>query len=283
VKATLDQDGTKLRVPLTSPVSREVRWAVSFQPAQIKHATPAAVTELKATSLFPGVNLSWGDGSADSYRIERNDGKVFDSSVNSFIDTSAKYGTTYQYRVTALNVGGAESPAANVEIIMITIPTSPPAPPLPTVYISDLIPTQMTSGWGSPVPNKAIGGGSLHIDGKTYAKGIGVHANATSVYDIPKNATRFVAVVGIDGSQLGDPRASVVFEVYGSVKEMGEKPVLLGRSFLLSKGTLRNWAFDLELNARFKELHLVVTDAGDGIAADHANWVDAGFIIGTGK
>lgn len=39
----------------------------------------------------------------------------------------------------------------------------------------------------------------------------------------------------------------------------------------------------LTLAAIFKELHLVVTDADDGIAADHADWVDAGFIIGEGK
>lgn len=283
MQASFEQDGPKLRVILTSPTSREVKWTVSFEPAQIKLATPTAVTDLKATSRFPGVDLSWGDVPADSYRIERNDGVVFNSSLNSFTDTSAKNGNTYQYSVKAMNWSGAESPEANVEITLITIPTSPPAPALPTIHLSDLTATRVTSGWGSPTPDKSIGGGPLLIDGKTYAKGLGVHAGATSVYDIPKNATRFVAVVGIDDSQKGDPRSSVVFEVYGNVKEMGEKPVLLGRSFMLSKGTLRNWAFDLELNTRFKELHLVVTDAGDGIAADHANWVDAGFIIEPGK
>ncbi len=74
------------------------------------------------------------------------------------------------------------------------------------------------------MPNKSIGGGPLRIDGKTYAKGIGAHANAISIYPIPKNATRFVAVVGIDDSQKNDPRSSVVFQVFGNVKEMGEKP-----------------------------------------------------------
>ncbi len=64
---------------------------------------------------------------------------------------------------------------------------------------------------------------------------------------------------------------------------MGEKPVLIAKSPVLSDKSLRNWTFNLELNARFKELHLVATDAGDGIAADHADWVDAGFITGTEK
>jgi hypothetical protein len=37
------------------------------------------------------------------------------------------------------------------------------------------------------------------------------------------------------------------------------------------------------LNSRFRQLRLVVTDAGDGIAADHADWVDAGFMTGPGQ
>jgi hypothetical protein len=68
-------------------------------------------------------------------------------------------------------------------------------------------------------------------------------------------------MVGIDDSQKSDARSSVIFEIYGNAKEMGEKPVLLARSPVLSNATLRSWAFDLELGTRFKELHLVVTDA----------------------
>jgi hypothetical protein len=75
----------------------------------------------------------------------------------------------------------------------------------------------------------------------------------------------------------------VVFQVYGDVKEMGEKPALIAESPVLSDKSLRTWAFNLELNTRFKELRLVVTDAGDSIAADHADWVNAGFISGPGK
>ena len=35
----------------------------------------------------------------------------------------------------------------------------------------------------------------------------------------------------------------------------------------------------MELNARFKEVHLVVMDGGNGVASDHADWVNAGFVI----
>ena len=90
--------------------------------------------------------------------------------------------------------------------------------------------------------------------------------------------TKLQVVVGLDDEKLSDPRSSVTFEVYGDVKEMGEHPALLAKPPVLSSKTVRSWAFNVELDARFKELRLVVTDAGDGIASDHADWVNAGFI-----
>jgi hypothetical protein len=283
VKARLQQDGPKLRVALTSSTSREVKWTVNFEPAKIEVAPPPSVTLLKASADFHGANLTWADDRADAYRIERNDGIVFNSTVNSFTDASVQNATAYHYSVTALGWMGTASPAATVEIIIPKAPERPATPPAPTIRLGDLKATRMTNGWGEPVPDKSIGGGPLRIDGKTYAKGIGAHANAISVYPIPENATHFVAVVGIDDTQKNDPRSSVVFQVFGNVKEMGEKPVLIAESPVLSDKSLRSWTFNLELSTRFKELHLVVTDAGDGIAADHADWVEAGFIVGTKK
>jgi len=119
------------------------------------------------------------------------------------------------------------------------------------------------------------------VDGKTYAHSLGCHANALVVYAIPTGAKRFVAVVGLDDEQKNDERSSMTFEVYGDVKEMGETPELLAKSPVLSPKTLRTWAFNVELTERHKELRLVVSDAGDGIASDHADWVDAGFVLPT--
>jgi hypothetical protein len=86
------------------------------------------------------------------------------------------------------------------------------------------------------------------------------------------------AATCIDDAARKDERPSVVFEVYGDVLEMGEKPVLLAQSPVLSAEELGSLNFNVELNARFKEVRLVVTDAGNGIASDHADWVNAGFI-----
>jgi hypothetical protein len=40
VKATLQHDGTNLRVAITSPVSRDVQWQVQFAPASIRSSAP---------------------------------------------------------------------------------------------------------------------------------------------------------------------------------------------------------------------------------------------------
>ena len=90
-----------------------------------------------------------------------------------------------------------------------------------------------------------------------------------------------MAVVGLDDEVKNDPRSSVVFQIYGDVKEMGEKPVLIAESPVLCDQSIRSWAFNVELNTRFKELRLVVSNGGDGNAADHADWVDAGFLTGS--
>lgn len=282
VKTSFKQDGPKLRVSLISTTSREVKWSVRFEPAKAEIAPPSAVTDLKAAADYHGVTLTWAPDPADSYRIERNDGTLLESSINTVTDPNARNGTTYRYQVTALGWNKTVSPPESVEITpqQLKRPTTPPAP---TIRLSELKPSQIESGWGNPDTNKSISGGPLVLDGKTYANGIGVHANALAAYPIPEKSTRFVAIVGIDDSQKKDPRSSVVFQIYGDVKEMGEKPVLIAESPTLSDKSLRTWAFNLELNTRFKNLRLVVTDAGDGIAADHADWVDAGFITGTGN
>jgi hypothetical protein len=52
VKAAFRQDGPKLRVALTSPASRDVKWTVTFEPATIEATPPPAVTQLKVGADF---------------------------------------------------------------------------------------------------------------------------------------------------------------------------------------------------------------------------------------
>ena len=110
------------------------------------------------------------------------------------------------------------------------------------------------------------------MNGVVYENGLGVHAPSNMAYTIPKGARRFVATVGIDDAKRTDDRSSIVFKV------MGEPPVLLARSPVLRNAERRVWHFDVELPERLREIRLIVEDAGDGKAADHADWVNAGFV-----
>jgi hypothetical protein len=176
------------------------------------------------------------------------------------------------------NPATALKPEGALTLESAKVPEAPPTPPKPTVRLDDITALDFKNGWGEPTASQSISGGVLKINGETYDSGIGAHAPALSVYGVPTGASRFVAVVGLDDAKRNDARSSVVFQVFGDVKEMGEKPVLIAESPVLSDQTIRSWAFNLELNSRFKEIQLVVTDAGDGNKADHADWVDAGFI-----
>ncbi|MEI8207489.1 MAG: sialate O-acetylesterase, partial [Kiritimatiellales bacterium] len=116
----------------------------------------------------------------------------------------------------------------------------------------------------------------------------GVQANSTAVYAIPAGATQFVAVVGADAEAAGVNLSrhglfSMVFEVYGDTKEAGSKPVLLVKSPVISHKTIKSWAFNIGLDPIYKELRLVVDDAGDGNNSDFGDWVEAGFVVNNAK
>ncbi len=279
-KAEIKQDGPRIRAKISSATSREILWQIKFEKSRVEIPAPKPVTGLKAEPTFEFVTLSWQESGADGYRITRDDGATFESVKGTFVDSTIGHGKKYRYTVAALGWGGAVSDPAAVEVATAAEPARLPKPPAPQIQISSLKPETAQSGFGKPQSDKSIEGKPLTVDGVHYEKGIGTHAKSLLVYKIPAGAKRFVAVAGLDDEKRDDERSSVVFEVYGDVKEMGEPPVLLAKTPELKSGKIRSWNIDVELNSRFKELRLVVDDAGDGDKADHADWADAGFIKG---
>ncbi len=94
-----------------------------------------------------------------------------------------------------------------------------------------------------------------------YRKGFGTHANSTIVFDIGKKFKRFVSDYGVDTN--APTPASVIFKVVGDGKELFVSKKMGRFDF---PGHL-----DVDINS-VKTLELVVTDAGDGINSDHADW-----------
>jgi hypothetical protein len=279
--ATFVQDGPKIRLRIESPEGGEIRWRLHFVRSSVEVAPPEPVTDLRAEASYTRVALTWSGSPAESYRIVRQGGSAtatVEVRETAYEDTQVEHGVAYRYRVEAVNWRGETSPAAVAEVVMPNELRRPAVPPVPDVQVSDLDPLAAETGWGKVAKDRSCEENPLTLDGKRYEKGMGVHARSQLVYAIPAGAKRFVAMAGLDDEKKTDLRSSVVFKVLGDVEEMGEAPVLLADSPRLSNETLRTWCFDIELSSRFKAVHLIVEDAGDGFAADHADWVNAGFI-----
>ena len=135
--------------------------------------------------------------------------------------------------------------------------------------LSDLPWASATNGWGpvekdlSNGEKAAADGKPLTVNGTSYARGLGVHANSVVVYTLGQVCTRLTARVGVD-DEVGN-RGSVSFQVYADGQKLYDSGTLTGR----------NSSRKLGVNLTGKQqLKLVVTDAGDGRSYDHADWLD---------
>src|SRR5438046_234526 len=148
--------------------------------------------------------------------------------------------------------------------LAISVSAFAASPPVGTSQVSDLPWLSPTNGWGPAERNTSNGeaaagdGRTLAIGSKTYPKGIGAHARSDIALDLGGACSAFTADVGIDNEVGGSP--SIVFQVWadgiklydsGTVLKTGVPiPVIVG------------------IDGR-RELHLVLTDAGNGISNDH--------------
>ncbi len=141
--------------------------------------------------------------------------------------------------------------------------------PEDAIYLSDLTPAAATNHWGPVELDQSNGeqgagdGGPLTIDGVVYPKGLGVHAPSTVTYEID-TCSMFRASIGLD-DEVGD-NGTVVFEVLGDGGLLYQSPVILGADAPL------DIAVDID---GVTTLMLRVTDAGDNVYWDHADWGDA--------
>ena len=149
-----------------------------------------------------------------------------------------------------------------------------PAPPRPDVTLESLTPTRATTGFGKINFEQTAVDTPFRLDGITYAKGVGVHANSELIYDLKPEYRRFVAQVGIDDKQM--MHGTVVVKVYA------------GEKLLLESGLIRGgdspWSIDVALpkmenDGKPGRLRLVVDSTSDGINQDLTDWIHAGFLL----
>ncbi len=139
-------------------------------------------------------------------------------------------------------------------------------------WLSELPFLSATNGWG-PVErdksnnDRAAGDGrTLTLDGNKYSRGLGVHAASEVVFALDDRYDTFKALVGVD-DEVGT-NGTVVFEVWVDGVRKFQSPTMRGNTPALA----------VEVNTEnARQMKLVVTNAGDNINYDHADWADARF------
>ncbi|ONF63261.1 NPCBM/NEW2 domain-containing protein [Amycolatopsis keratiniphila] len=111
--------------------------------------------------------------------------------------------------------------------------------------------------------SKAGDGHRMSIDGVTYDDGLGVHAPSKVRLYLGGGCASFASSVGVDDEKAG---GSVAFEVVGDGKRLANTGVL-------KRGQAAE-KLSVPLSG-VQVLDLVVTDGGDGVDSDHADWAGA--------
>lgn len=150
---------------------------------------------------------------------------------------------------------------------MWTVPLRPAfaGGPLDTTSLADLEPVSVRQAWGQMEIDRSVQGKRLQIGNRTFAHGIGTHANSEIVYALDSSYERFEAWVGVDAEMASFGKSSVVFRVLADGKTVFDSGVMrvdtpARRVIVQLKGV--------------STLTLVAADGGDGINGDHADWAE---------
>ncbi|MFE3941913.1 NPCBM/NEW2 domain-containing protein [Streptomyces sp. NPDC059118] len=143
------------------------------------------------------------------------------------------------------------------------------APPAGDGYLSDLPQLSAANGWGPVEKDTSNGesgagdGNPLTIGGTVFTKGLGVHADSAVEFYTGGACRTVTAQVGVDDEK--GTKGTVAFEIWAD----GTKAA--------STGVLTNAMPALPVTADVsgaQVVRLVVTDGGDGVDSDHADWAD---------
>jgi hypothetical protein len=162
-------------------------------------------------------------------------------------------------------------------VLYLTVTTGPTPTPTPVpqqvTYLSDMNRTSMVNGFGPAERDQSNGeqaagdGRPIALKGVSYAKGLGVHADSDLSYQLGGNYATFVSDIGID-DETGR-KGSVVFQVWADGVKLYDSGLITRSSETKS----------ISVGITGKQvLRLVVTNGGDDINDDHADWAGARLI-----
>ncbi len=157
---------------------------------------------------------------------------------------------------------------------IIAVPPTPTPIPLrggPQVPLADLDPLNVQFGSQAPKTRRNGNGPPVLLGGVSYPDGLVTHAWTKMTYAVPAGAKELQAIVGIDDGVRECTRASVTFEV------RGPDYALLYDSGLVDPSTP---ALPIRVDLHgATQITLAVTDGGNGIECDHADWALPSFLL----
>ena len=116
----------------------------------------------------------------------------------------------------------------------------------------------------------------LRMGDRTFAHGLGTHANSVIRVEVPAGAKTFKAAVGIDNNEdTGGTRGSVQVAVLAGGKELTRTATI--------KGGQPPVDVAVPLPADAKEIVLQTDTTDDGPTCDQTDWADARFIMADGQ
>lgn len=89
------------------------------------------------------------------------------------------------------------------------------APPANSIWLSALKPREVKQDYKTPAMDREVDGGWLRLGDTVYVRGIGTHAAARLVFDVPPNAEVFETITGIDASTGDKGKAMLRIELDG--------------------------------------------------------------------
>ncbi|QNS07184.1 NPCBM/NEW2 domain-containing protein [Streptomyces xanthii] len=150
-----------------------------------------------------------------------------------------------------------------------------PKPPAGDTWASDMEWLTSANGYGPAERDRSNGesgatdGHTLTLAGKTYTKGIGVHADSDIEVYLGGQCAKLTADVGIDDEING--YGEVAFSVEADGKVLWTSPKVTGASATLP--------VDVDVSGA-RHLHLKVTDTNGSKTGDHGDWAAAKFSCG---
>jgi hypothetical protein len=256
--AGVKKQGPLAVLTLRSEESKTMPWQVSFRKGG-DAAVVAAPTAAKAALDGSTVTLSWQPTAAIAYRVYRN-GKLLEQTTGKrFVDRLYRSGH-YGYIVSAVGWDDENPPAWAGEVVL----PPPPRAKARDAWLTELKPISQLQDFSEAQLDRSIEGKPLCVCGKTYAHGLGAHAVNHTIYRLDNRYRRFEAEVGVDDEKGG--QGSVVFQVLADERKVFDSGVMRGHQ------PPKKASVPLD---GVEELTLVVTDAGDGISCDHADWLNA--------